>query len=111
MALRRRGCVRAELLGLVSWSLRCVFLHNSHLLCANCRAGDGYLGEDLYDGDLVVSERGAGAPGHPILYPFPKDWFLNRYEISYKRKPLEYVRIDAQEDRSSSDMKKTAQAP
>ena len=50
MALRRRGRVRAELLVLMSCSLRCVFLHNPHLLCASCRAGDGNLGGDHHDG-------------------------------------------------------------
>ena len=37
--------------------------------------------------DIWRQAREEPPPRHPTLYPFPKDLFLNRYEISWERKP------------------------
>ena len=51
--------------------------------------------------DIWRQAREEPAPRHPTLYPFPKDLFLNRYEISWKRKTSDDDRVAEQEHKVS----------
>ena len=51
--------------------------------------------------DISRQAREEPAPRHPTLYPFPKDLFLNRYEVSWERRPSEDGRGTVQERRVS----------
>lgn len=51
--------------------------------------------------DIWRQAREDPVPRHPTLYPFPKDLFLNRYEISWERTPSKDGSADEQERRVS----------
>lgn len=51
--------------------------------------------------DLWRQARDEPAPRRPSLYPFPPDLFF-RYEISYERRPSEFVSMDPKNQRAAS---------
>lgn len=52
--------------------------------------------------DIWRQAREEPVPRHPTLYPFPKDLFLNRYEISWERTPSKDGTADEQQQRRVS---------
>ena len=55
--------------------------------------------------DIWRQARDEPAPRRPTLYPFPKDLFLNRYEISYERRPSEWVSVVTEEHKRAGSVK------
>ena len=55
--------------------------------------------------DIWRQARDEPAPRRPTLYPFPKDLFLNRYEISYERRPSEWVSVVTDEHKRAGSVK------
>ena len=55
--------------------------------------------------DIWRQARDEPAPRRPTLYPFPKDLFLNRYEVSYERRPSEWVNVVTEEHKRSGSVK------
>lgn len=55
--------------------------------------------------DIWRQARDEPAPRRPTLYPFPRDLFLNRYEISYERRPSEWVSVVTDEHKRAGSVK------
>ena len=55
--------------------------------------------------DIWRQARDEPAPRRPTLYPFPKDLFLNRYEVSYERRPSEWVSVVTEEHKRAGSVK------
>ena len=56
--------------------------------------------------DIWRQAREEPAPRRPTLYPFPRDLFLNRYEVSWEGKPSEHTGVEDQQARKISRVRK-----